>query len=263
MKVKRESEVAQSCLTLSDCLPKIMMDGTIQRDPNYHSIKGKVLSSSKRNGYKKTILPTKFKVSRSKVITLTYRFPDPDIHWDLSDLLSLISFISLDFCQPSWVICCCSVAHSCPTLCDPMGCNTPGFPVLHHLPELAQTHVHWVSDAIHHFVFCHSLLLLPLIFPSIRVFSNEWALHIRWPKYWSFSFSISPSNEYLGLISFRIDWFDLLAAQGTLKNLLQHHSSKASILWCSPFFMVQLSNPYMTTWKTTALPCQQSNVSVF
>ena len=97
-----------------------------------------------------------------------------------------------------------------------------------------------------HFVFCHSLLLLPLIFPSIRVFSNEWALHIRWPKYWCFCFSISPSNEYLGLISFRIDWFDL-AVQGTLKNLLQHHSSKASILRCSPFFMVQLSNPYMTT----------------
>ena len=119
MKVKRESEVAQSCLTLSDCLPKIMMDGTIQRDPNYHSIEGKVLSSSKRNGYKKTILPTKFKVSRSKVITLTYRFPDADIHWDLSDLLSLTSFISLDFCQPSWVICCCSVAHSCPTLVTP------------------------------------------------------------------------------------------------------------------------------------------------
>ena len=99
-----------------------MMDGTIQRDPNHHSIKGKaLLISSKRNGYKKTILATKFKVSRSKVITLTYRFPDPDIHWDLSDLLSLTSFISLDFCQPSWVICCCSVTHSCPTLCGPHG----------------------------------------------------------------------------------------------------------------------------------------------
>ena len=98
-------------------------------------------------------------------------------------------------------------------------------------------------------ILCHSLLLLPSIFPRIRVFSNESVLHIRWPKYWSFSFSISPSNEYSGLISFRMDWFDLLAVQGTLKSLLQHHSSKASILQCSAFFMVQLSHPYMTTWK--------------
>ena len=100
---------------------------------------------------------------------------------------------------------------------------------------------------------CHSLLLLPSIFPSIRVFSNEVALHIRWPKYWSFSFSISPSNEYLRLISFRIDWFDLSAVQETLKSLLQHYSLKASILWCSAFFMVQLSHPYMTTGKSIAL----------
>ena len=105
-----------------------------------------------------------------------------------------------------------------------------------------------------HLVFCHPLLLLPLIFPSIRVFSKELALCIRWPKYWSFSFSISPSNEYSGLISFRIDWFDLLIVQGTLKSLLQHHSSKASILWYSAFFfMVQLSHPCMTTGKTKAL----------
>ena len=96
-----------------------------------------------------------------------------------------------------------------------MGCSTPGFPVLHHLHELAQTHVHWVSGASNHLILRCPLLLLPSIFPSIRVFSNESALHIRWPKYWSFSFSISPSNEYSGLISFRIDWFDLLAAQGT------------------------------------------------
>ena len=100
-----------------------------------------------------------------------------------------------------------------------------------------------------HLVLYHPLLLLPLIFPSIRVFSNESVLHIRWPKNWSFSFSISPSNEYSGLISFRMDWLDLLAVQGTLKSLLQHHSSKASILWCSPFFMVQLSHPYITTGK--------------
>ena len=104
-----------------------------------------------------------------------------------------------------------------------------------------------------HLILCHPLLLLPLIFPSIRVFSNESVLHIRWPKYWSFSFSISPSNDYSGIISFRIDWFDLLAVQGALKSLLQHHSSKASILWSSAFVMVQISHPYMTTGKTKAL----------
>ena len=104
-----------------------------------------------------------------------------------------------------------------------------------------------------HLTLCRPLLLLPSIFPSIRVFSNESALHIRWPKYWSFSFSISPSNEHPGLISFRINWLDLLAVQGTLKSFLQHHSSKASILWCSAFFIVQLSHPYMTTGKTIAL----------
>ena len=103
------------------------------------------------------------------------------------------------------------------------------------------------------FILCHSLLFLPSIFPSIRIFSNESALHIRWPRYWSFSFSISPSNEYSGLISFRMDWLDLLAVQGTLKSLLQHHSSKASILRHSAFFTVQLSHPYMTTGKTIAL----------
>ena len=102
-------------------------------------------------------------------------------------------------------------------------------------------------------ILCCSLLLLPSIFPSIRVFSNESVLRIRWPKYWSFSFNISPSNEYSGLISFRMDWLDLLAVQGTLKSLLQHHSSKASILQCSAFFMVQPSHPYMTTGKTIAL----------
>ena len=126
-----------------------------------------------------------------------------------------------------------------------------GFPVLQYLLEFAQTY-----DAIHPFnrlILCHSLFLLPSIFPIIRVFSNESALHTRWPKYWSFSFSISPSNEYSGLISFRMDWLDLLAVQGTLKSLPQHHSSKASILWCSAFFIVQLSHPYMTTGKTIAL----------
>ena len=104
-----------------------------------------------------------------------------------------------------------------------------------------------------HLILCHPLLLLPSIFPSIRVFSNESVIHIRWPKYWSFSFSVSPSNEYSGLISFRIDWLDLLADQGTLRSLLQHHSSKASILGCSAFFIVQLSHPYMITGETIAL----------
>ena len=107
-----------------------------------------------------------------------------------------------------------------------------------------------------HLILCHPLLLLPSIFPNIRVFSNESALLIRWPKYWSFSFSISPSNEYSGLISFRMDWLELLAVQGTLKSLLQHHSPKASILQCSAFFIVQLSHPYMTTGKTIALTTQ-------
>ena len=107
-----------------------------------------------------------------------------------------------------------------------------------------------------HFILCCPLLLLPLIPPSIRVFSNESTLHMRWPKYWSFSFSISPSNEHPGLISFRMDWLDLLAVQGTLKSLLQHHNSKAPILWCSAFFTVQLSHPYMTTRKTIALTRQ-------
>ena len=113
-----------------------------------------------------------------------------------------------------------------------------------------------------HLILCCPPLLLPSIFPSIRVFSSESVLHIRWPKYWSFNFSISPSNKYSGLISFRMDWLDLLAVQRTLKRLLQHHSSEASILWCSAFFIVQLSHPYMTTGKIIALN-RQSNVSAF
>ena len=146
-----------------------------------------------------------------------------------------------------------SVAQSCPTLCDPMYCNTPGLPVHHQLPEFTQAHVHGVSDAIQP---SHPLLLLPPIPPSIRVFSNESNLRMRWPKYWRFSFSISPSKEHPGLISFRMDWLDLLAVHGTLKSLLRHHSSKASILWRSTFFTVQLSHPYMTTGKTIALTRQ-------
>ena len=125
---------------------------------------------------------------------------------------------------------CCSVAQSCPTLFNPMDCSTPGFPVLHHLLEFAQTHVHQVGDIINHLILCLPLLLLPAVFSSIRVFSSESVLRIRWPKYWGFSFSINPFNEFSGLISFRMDWFDLLAVQGTLTSLLQHHSLKALVL---------------------------------
>ena len=131
----------------------------------------------------------------------------------------------------------------------------PGFLVHHQLPELAQImSIEFVMPS-NHLILCHPLLL-PLIFPRIRIFSNKSVLHIRWPKYWSFSFSISPSNEYSGLISFRMDWLDLLAVQGTLKSLFQHHSSKASVLRCSAFFIFQLSHPYMTTEKTIALTRQ-------
>ena len=130
-----------------------------------------------------------------------------------------------------------SVAQSCLTLCDPVDCSTPSLPVHHQLPEFTQTHVHWVGDAINHLILCRPLLLPPSIFPSIRVFSNESFLHIRWPKYWSFSSSNTPSNEYSGLISFRMESLDLLAVQGTLKSLLQHHSSKASMLRWSAFFI--------------------------
>ena len=137
----------------------------------------------------------------------------------------------------------CSVAHSRLTLCDPMDCSTPLFPVHHQFPKHAQ--IISIESVIpsHHLILCHPLLLLPSIFPSIRVFSNESVLCIRWPKDWSFSFSISPSSEYSRLISFRMHWLDLLAVQGTLKSLLQHHSSKASILRHLDFFIVQVSHP--------------------
>jgi len=142
-----------------------------------------------------------------------------------------------------------SVTQSCPTLCNPMNRSTPGLPVHHQLPEFTQlTSIESVMPSSH-LILCCPRLLLPLIPPSIRVFSNESTLRMRWPKYWSFSFSIIPSKEIPGLI-FRMDWLDLLAVQGTLKSLLQHHSSKASILRCSAFFTVQLSHPYMTTGKT-------------
>ena len=144
-----------------------------------------------------------------------------------------------------------SVTQSCPTLCNPMDCSTPGllsFTNSWSLLKLMSIELMMLSN---HLIFCCPLLLPLSIFPSIRVFSNESVLHIRWPKDWSFS--ISPSNEYSGLISFRMCWLNLLAVQGTLKSLLQHHSSKASILWHSAFLIVQLSYPYMTTGKTIAL----------
>ena len=158
-----------------------------------------------------------------------------------------------------------SVAQSGPTHCDPMDCSTPGFPVHHQLPEIAQTHIHRVGEAIQPsqplssllitspLITCRPFSLMPSIITSIRAFSNESVLHIRWPKYCSFSFTIRPSNEYSGLISFRTDWFDLLAIQGTLKRLLSRHSLKVLTLQHSAFFMAQLSHTYMTTGKTIAL----------
>ena len=134
-----------------------------------------------------------------------------------------------------------------------MDCSTPGFPVHHQFRSLFKLMCIELVMPSNHLILCCPLFLLPSIFPSIRVYSSESVLCTRWPKYWSFSFSISPSNEYSGLISFRVDWLDLLAVQGTLKSLLQYHSSKASILQPSVFFMVQLLHPYMTTGKTIAL----------
>ena len=137
--------------------------------------------------------------------------------------------------------------------CNPMNLSMPGLPFHHQLrssPKLMSIESVMPSN---HLILCHPLLLLPSIFPSIRVFSNEPALHVRWPKYWSFSFNISPSKEHPGLISFRMDWLDLLAVQGTLKSLFQFHSSKTSVVRCSAFFLVQLSHPYMTTGKTITL----------
>ena len=145
-----------------------------------------------------------------------------------------------------------SVAQLCPTLGDPMNCSTPGLPV-HHQHQSPPKPMSTVSVMpSNHLIHCRPLLLLPSIFPSIRVFSNESALHMRWPKYWSFSFSITPSNEHPGLIFFRMDWLDLLAVQGTLKSLLQHHSSKASILQRSAFFIVQLTSIH-DHWKNHSL----------
>jgi len=148
-----------------------------------------------------------------------------------------------------------SVTQSCLTLCNPMDCSMPGLPAITNSRGLLKLMSIESVMSSNHLILCCPLFL-PSVFPSIRDFSNESALCIRWPKYWSFNFNISPSNEYSGLISFRMDWLDLLAIQGTLKGLLQHHSSKASILLCSAFFTVQLPYPYMTPWKTIALTRQ-------
>ena len=158
-------------------------------------------------------------------------------------------FFSLGSRSLSWIVMLfsqfSSATQACLTLCDLMNCSTRGLPVHHQLLEFAQIHAHWVCDAIQP---SHplSLLLSHSIFPSIRVFSIESVLCIRWTKYWSLSLNISPSNEHPGLISLRMDWLALLAVQGTLKSLFQHHRSKASVLWCSAFFTVQLLQPYMT-----------------
>ena len=163
-----------------------------------------------------------------------------------------VSTVVFSVQQLFWLLFVLLFSQSYLTLCSPMDCSTLGFPVLQHLPESAQTPVHWLVMSSNHLILCGPLLLLASIFPSIRIFPNESALCIRWPKYWRFSFNISPSNEHSGLISFRMDWFDI-AVQGTLKSLLQHQSSKALILQCSAFFTVQLSHSYVTTRKTIAL----------
>ena len=149
-----------------------------------------------------------------------------------------------------------SVTQSCPTLCDLMDCSMPGLPVHHQLPEPTQTHVHCVGDAINHLTLCRSLLLLSSIFTSMRVFSNESALHIRRPKCWSFSFNISPSNEHPGLISFRMTGWISLQSKGLSRVFSNTTVQKHHILWRSVFFIVQLSHPYMTTGKTIALTRQ-------
>ena len=164
-----------------------------------------------------------------------------------------LSFLNYEGIKRKMDHCCCSVFQSCQTLCNPIDWSMPGFPVLNHLRSLLK--LMSIESAIpsNHLILCHPLLLLPSIFPSIRVFSNESVLCIRCPKYWSFSFSISPSSEYSWLISFRIDWFDLLTVRGTLKSLLLHYSLKASFLRCSAFFIVQFSHLNVTTGKTIAL----------
>ena len=181
------------------------------------------------------------------------------IHLYIYPRTGLCSQIPSDLPNLPW---CYSVTKLCPTLCDPWTAAhqaSMSFTISQSMLKLMFIESVMPSN---HLILCHPLLLPPSIFPSIRVFSNESVLPIRWPKYWSFHFSISPSNEYSGLISFRMDWFDLFADQGTLRSLRQHHSSKASILWCSAFFTVQLSHPYMTTGKTLTIQTFISKESI-
>ena len=231
------------------------------------TIGGWIVLSSKLNSWFSVVLGLKCKVSlmgpQSSAAPFARPFP-PVMHdgaawcWRVGRLTTTVGFgqhyIAFGMSHILNVAdTCCSVAKSFLTLCEPMSCSMPGFPVLHYLPEFAQTMSFESVMPSSHPILCHPCLLLPSVLPSIRVFSTESALHIRWPKYWSFSFSISPSSDYSGLLSIRIDWFYLLAVQGTLKSFLQHHSLKTSILQCSAFFMVQLLHPYMTAGKTIAL----------
>ena len=176
-----------------------------------------------------------------------------ELNWQFSKEDMKMAGICKKWCSTSLIIQFSSVTQLCPTLCNPTIYSTPGLPVHHQLAEFIQTHVHRVGDAIQPSHPLSALLLPPSIFPSVRVFSSKSAHCIRWPKYWSFSYSISPSNEPSGLISFRMDWLDLLAVQGTLKSLLQHHSSKSSILRHSAFF----NSPTLTSthdhWKNHSL----------
>ena len=171
------------------------------------------------------------------------------LYFKLLLIFGFCSYPYRPFLYKTYPCCCCSVAKSCPTLCNPMDQSMPGLP-FGHWSLLKFMFIELVMPS-NHLILCCPFLLLPSIFLSIRVFSNESAVGIRWPKYWSFN--INPSTEYFGLISFRIDWFDLLAVQGTLRSLLQHHNLKASVLWCPAFFMVHLSHLYMTTGKTITL----------
>ena len=208
-----------------------------------------------------TLIPLLMQVNLSVAYSLIVPFPESTVmqgrstYWNaIPEKFPLSEIFNFTSCSKHWLA---SVQFSHAVVsdfADPMDCSTPGLPVHHQLLELTKIHVHQESVMpSNHLILCHPLLLPPSILQSIRVFSSEWVLRMRWPKYWSFSFSISPSNEYSELISFRIHWLDLPAVQGTLKSLLQHHSSKASILRRSAFFTVQLSHPYMTTRKTIAL----------
>ena len=195
-------------------------------------------------------------------------FPSAEYHWSIKS--GFYSSSNLFLCiHPSIHILNIqfnSVAQLCPTLCDPMDCSTPASLSITNSQSLLKLMSIESLMPPNHLILCCPPLLLPSIFPSIRVFSNESVLCMRWPEYWSFSFSISPSNEYSGLISFSIDWFDLLAGQRTLKNLPQHHSSKVSVLWHSTFFMVPLTSIH-DYWRNHSFDymdlCQQSNVSAF